>query len=343
MCNAGRSTSRGQGPEGQAGAPRAAPRPSGQAGMSCFFFFSQHPLDVFSTCSVHAHGQFATQTLKKCPGGNWAPLPKDLAVPAVLWAQRGRGSSRMTRSIAAQRGQNFLTTVINNSSTHLCAIQFSFLHLHHSTEDMAFVTQIHHVSQGGEEGKKGVLSLRSGSRKKGRKKVMEIEVHNPPAKGNFWVHTARTAQRWAQVWTSQSRQWTHHRQHHGAEELCSLSAPNTTLMPKVHWPRQKAELVISLGLHINPSSEKLTFSQGLKYPSCLISEMFTLQNTVMHRWRDSCSHISCGNWFLWDLLPVGLILLQIFCKRNLPDSSAQHFADTMLKGTGIMNFMPEGY
>lgn len=121
------------------------------------------------------------------------------------------------------------------------------------------------------------------------------------------------------------------------------SQPLTWLMPKVHWPRQKAELVISLGLHINPSSEKLTFSPGLKYPSCLISEMFTLQNTVMHRWRDSCSHISCGNWFLWDLLPVGLILLHIFCKRNLPDSSAQHFADTMLKGTGIMNFMPEGY
>lgn len=171
MCNAGRSTSRGQGSKGQAGAPRAAPRPSGQAGMSCFFF-SQHPLDVFSTSRVHACGQFATQTLKKCPGGNRAPLPKDLAVPAVLWARRGRGSSWMTRSIAAQRGQNFLTAVINNSSTHLCEIQFSFLHLHHSTEDSISVTQIRHVSQGGDEGKKGVLSLRSGSRKKGRKKAM---------------------------------------------------------------------------------------------------------------------------------------------------------------------------
>lgn len=173
--------------------------PLGSGRDELFFFFSQHPLDVFSTCRMHACGQFATQTRKKCPGGNWAPLLKDLAVPAVLWAQRGRGSSWMARSIAAQRGQNFLTAVINNSSTHLCEIQFSFLHLHHSTEDMAFVAQIHHVSQGGEEGKKGVLSLRSGSKKKGRKKAMERDVHNPPAKGNLWVHTARTAPQWAQV------------------------------------------------------------------------------------------------------------------------------------------------
>lgn len=132
-------------------------------------FCSQRPLDVFSTCRVRAHGQFATRPLMKRPGGNWAPLPKDLAVPAVLWAQRGRGSSWVTRSIAAQRGHHFLTAVINNGSTCLCVV-FSFLHLHQSTEDMAFVMQIHHVSQEGEEGKKGVFSLRSGLRLKEREK-----------------------------------------------------------------------------------------------------------------------------------------------------------------------------
>lgn len=338
MCNAGRSTSRGQGSKGQAGAPRAAPRPSGQAGMS-FFFFSAPTWCIFHMQSA-CMWTICYPDPKEMSRRQSGPSPEGLGSPRSIVGTEGKGeqlddsvNSCTERPKFPNRcDQQQLDTSLWDSILLPTSPSFHWgLNICHSNPPR----------EPG-RGRRKERSLKSQVRVK-KEREKESDVHNPSAKGNLWVYTAKTAQQWVQVWTSQSRQRTHHRQHHGAEELCSLSAPNMTLMPKVHWPRQKAELVISLGLHINPSSENLTFSQGLKYSSCLISEMFTLQNTVMHRWRDSCSHISCGNWFLWDLLPVGLILLQIFCKRNLPDSSAQHFADTMLKGTGIMNFMPEGY
>lgn len=73
-----------------------------------------------------------------------------------------------------------------------------------------------------------------------------------------------------------------------------------------------------------------------------MSEMFGLQ-TCVHHWLDSCSHI-----FLWELAPVGVASHRSksasgHLQRNLLDSSMQDSADTMLKGTEIMNFLPKGY